>query len=106
MIELELSSQKAFENSIENGVTLVDFNAPWCAPCHAQEPILDQVEKAFKNKATFLKINIDHNQEIAVQLGIQSIPTLVFFKEGKEITRLIGTQDATSIDRVLTDIMT
>ncbi len=105
MPEIELSSLKDFENSIENGVTLVDFNAPWCAPCHAQEPILDEVQKAFEGKATFIKINIDHNREIAVKLGIQSIPTLIFFREGKEITRLIGIQDARDLDHVLTDII-
>ena len=105
MIETELSSQKDFESSIENGVTLVDFNATWCAPCRAQEPILDEVQKAFEGKATFIKINIDHNQKIAVKLGIQSIPTLVFFKEGKELARLIGIQDAEALDRVLTDIV-
>lgn len=105
MPEIELSSLKDFENSIENGVTLVDFNAPWCAPCHAQKPILDEVQKAFEGKATFVEINIDHNQEIAVQLGIQSIPTLIFFREGREITRLIGIQDAGALDRVLTDII-
>lgn len=105
MIETELSSQKDFENSIENGVTLVDFNAPWCAPCRAQEPILDEVQKTFEGKATFIKINIDHNQEIAVKLGIQSIPTLVFFKEGKELARLIGIQDNEALDRVLTNII-
>ena len=104
MIDLELPSRKAFESSIENGVTLVDFNAPWSAPCRAQEPILDEVQKAFKGKTTFLKINIDHNQEVALKLGIQSIPTLVFFKEGKEMARLIGIQDARAIDRVLEDI--
>ncbi len=105
MIETELSSQKDFENLIENGVSVVDFNAPWCAPCRAQEPILDEVQKAFEGKATFVKINIDHYQQIAVQLGIQSIPTLIFFKEGKEITRLIGIQDAMALNRVLSDII-
>jgi len=104
MSEIELSSLKDFENSIENGVTLVDFTAPWSAPCHAQEPILEEVQKAFEGKATFVKINIDHYQQIAVQLGVQSIPTLVLFKQGKELTRLIGIQDAMALNRVLSDI--
>lgn len=101
MSELEFSSQKDFEYAIENGITLVDFNAPWCAPCRAQEPILDEVQKTFEGKATVAKINIDKNQEIAIQLGIQSIPTLIVFKAGKEMTRLIGLQDAKTLDRVL-----
>lgn len=105
MYETELSSQKDFENSIGNGITLVDFNAPWCAPCRAQEPILDEVQKAFEGKAAFTKVNIDQNQKVAVKLGIQSIPTLIVFKKGEEMTRLIGLQDAETLHRVLTDII-
>ena len=101
MSETKSSRYKNFKRSIENGVTLVDFNAPWCAPCRAQEPILDEVQKAFEGKATFIKLNIDRNQEIGIQLGIQSIPTLVLFKNGKEVNRLIGLQDAGALDRAL-----
>ena len=105
MSEYVLSSKTDFERAIENGITLVDFNAPWCGPCRAQEPILDEIEKTFEGKATVAKIDIDQNQDVAVQLGIQSIPTLIAFKEGKEITRLIGLQDAGTIDRVLSDLL-
>jgi len=105
MSELEFSSQKDFENSIENGVTLVDFNAPWCAPCRAQEPILDEVQKTFEGQATVAKINIDKNQEVALQLGIQSIPTLIVFQEGAEITRFIGLQDARTLDQAIATLL-
>jgi thioredoxin 1 len=94
-----------FENTIENGVTLVDFNAPWCAPCRAQEPILDEVQKTFKDQATVAKIDIDKNQEIAMKLGIQSIPTLIVFKDGAEITRFVGLQDAGTLDRALSTVI-
>ena len=105
MSDLESLSQQDFENAIEKGVTLVDFNAPWCAPCRAQEPILDEVEKTYNGKAIFTKINIDKNHEIAMKLGIQSIPTLILFKEGAEIERLIGLQDAGTLAQVLSNVV-
>lgn len=105
MSEHVFSSKTDFERAIEKGITLVDFNAPWCGPCRAQEPILDEIERTFEGKATVAKIDIDQNQDVAVQLGIQSIPTLIAFKEGKEITRLIGLQDAGTIDRVLSELL-
>ncbi|MCG6908568.1 MAG: thioredoxin family protein [Deltaproteobacteria bacterium] len=106
MATLKLSSLEKFKTLVGHGITLVDFNAPWCAPCHAQEPVLDKIEKIFKGKATFTKINIDKNQKVAVQLGIQSIPTLVVYREGEEIARLIGLQDAPTLQRILADIVT
>lgn len=105
MSEQAISSKTDFERVIENGVTLVDFNAPWCGPCRAQEPILDEIEKAFEGKATVAKIDIDQNQDVAVQLGIQSIPTLIAFKAGKEVARLIGLQDAGTLDHILNDLV-
>jgi thioredoxin len=94
-------TQKKFEQSILHGVTLVDFDAPWCAPCRAQQPIIDTVKKRYLGKAAVKKINIDDNRDIALHLGIQSIPTIIIFKEGKEMNRFIGIQTAEMLNRVL-----
>lgn len=96
-----LESTDEFKKSIEKGVSLVDFNAPWCGPCRAQEPIIRQLSEQFKEKATIAQMNIDDNQETAIELGIQSIPTLALFKNGKEVQRFVGLQSSATLARAL-----
>lgn len=87
-------NQQQLKNTIQTGVTLVDFNAPWCAPCRAQKPIIDQLTTLYDGKASILEMNVDGNQESAMKLGITSIPTLIIYKNGVEIERFIGLQNA------------
>jgi thioredoxin 1 len=98
-----LATTEEFKQSIKNGVSLVDFNAPWCGPCRAQEPIIKQLSEQFTGKATIAEMNIDDNQETAVELGIQSIPTMAVFKNGKEIQRFVGLQSSNTLARALED---
>jgi thioredoxin 1 len=101
----KIINEEEFNNAIENGVSLIDFNAPWCAPCRAQGPIVQQLSEQFEERAVIAEMNIDENQQTAMKLGIQSIPTLAIFKNGKEIQRFIGlqSQDAlyAAIEKVL-----
>ena len=87
-----LQSKEEYESIIENGLTLMDFNAPWCAPCRTQEPILEQLSIQYEGKAIISAMNVDEHQDIAATLGIQSIPTLIIFKNNKEIQRFVGVQ--------------
>jgi thioredoxin len=88
----QLTSSEEFENIIKKGLALVDFNAPWCGPCRAQEPILQQLSTQFSSKVTIAEMNVDQNQSTAAKLGIQSIPTLMLFKNGLEVKRFVGLQ--------------
>jgi len=90
-----------FESAISNGVALVDFNAPWCAPCRAQRPIIEKLSEEFKGRAAVLEMNVDENQQTAMHLGIASIPTLIIFKNGKEVTRFVGLQNAESLSSAI-----
>jgi thioredoxin 1 len=101
----EILSQQDFDKFIGKGVTLLDFNAPWCAPCRAQEPILEKLAAEYKGKAAIAAMNIDKNNEIAGKLGIQSIPTLIVFKNGKEIQRLVGLQSKDILADILDKIL-
>ena len=81
-----------FENGIKNGIALVDFSAPWCVPCLAQKPIIDELAKRFGGRASFVEVNVDENRKSAVKLRIMSIPTIIIFKEGQEMQRFVGLQ--------------
>jgi thioredoxin 2 len=73
---------------------VVDFWAPWCGPCLQMAPAFEQAARAMPLKAQFLKVNTDDQQQLGAQYGIQSIPTLIVFKGGKEIDRVSGAMDA------------
>jgi thioredoxin 1 len=69
---------------------LVDFWAEWCGPCRIVGPIVEQLAQSLEGKVKMFKLNVDQNQEIAMKYNVQSIPSLVLFKNGKEIARTIG----------------
>jgi thioredoxin 1 len=88
-----------FQRRIKNGKKpiVVDLWAPWCAPCRAMQPAVEQVGKEFYRKVEVLKINADDSPEILSGLGVMSIPTLVAFSGGKEIMRRTGMQSADAL---------
>ena len=85
-------SDSSFAEEIKSGVTLVDFWAPWCAPCKMQIPILDQVAEKTGDKATIAKMNVEDCPAPASQFGVRAIPTLILFKDGEVIQQFVGVQ--------------
>ncbi len=79
-----------FDTTVAEGVTLVDFWAPWCGPCRMIAPIIEELAKDFDGRAKIAKVNTDEQQNIAVKYGIRSIPTLLIFKNGEVADQMVG----------------
>ncbi len=86
---IELNDEN-FKENIGSGVTLVDFWAPWCGPCMMQGPIVEELAGKVEGKARVAKVNVDESMQTAIQYRIQSIPTLMIFKDGEIANQLIG----------------
>ena len=95
----------SFDDAIETGVVLVDMWAPWCGPCQMQGPIIEQVAEAVGDKAKVAKLNVDEGQAVAVRLGVQSIPTLILFKDGDEVRRFVGVQNKAALVSTIEDAL-
>jgi thioredoxin 1 len=87
---IEHLTAQNFANKTKNGIVLVDFWADWCMPCKMMAPILNEVAEATEDKATVYKLNVDEQQQVAAKYGIRNIPTMILFKDGKEVERIIG----------------
>jgi len=89
------ASGNTFEEEVlkSNLPVFVDFWAEWCGPCKAIGPILEELAEEFYGKIKIVKINVDKDQQLASQFTVQAIPSLLIFKEGKEIDRMVGAAD-------------
>ncbi len=97
--------QNEFEELVLNqkGIVLVDFFADWCGPCKMLGPVLEQLSEE-KQEVTICKVNIDENEALAQEYQVQAIPNLIFFKDGKKITRKMGFQKKQDLLQILETI--
>ena len=93
----------SFETEVENsnGVVLVDFWATWCSPCKMIAPIVEQIASEHEGKITVGKLDVDANTQTAMKYGVMSIPTLILFKNGQPVERIVGYQPK---ERLMTKI--
>lgn len=83
-----------FQNEVLNkaGVTLVDFFAVWCGPCKMAAPVLDQLSVDMEGRAKIFKVDVDQSPELAQRYGISSVPTMILFKNGRAVEKIVGFQ--------------
>src|SRR6476659_4862102 len=86
------ATDQNFATEIGEGVVLVDFWAPWCGPCKMIAPVLEELDGEVEGKAKIVKIDVDDNQETAQKYGVMSIPTLILFKDGEAVDKVVGFQ--------------
>jgi len=84
---------------------LVDFWAPWCGPCKAVAPILEELQGEYAQRLTIAKLNVDENQAIPARYGIRSIPNMVIFKAGEEAGRIIGSRPKAELKKAIDEVI-
>lgn len=83
-------NEMIFDDFVKDGTAVVDFYADWCGPCKAAAPVLADVEKCYGNKIRMGKVNVDESRGLAIKFAVESIPTVVIFKNGTEAERIVG----------------
>ncbi|NLO83733.1 MAG: thioredoxin [Clostridiales bacterium] len=104
VIELTVDS---FDSEVLNSEqpVLVDFWAAWCGPCRMIAPIIDQLADEYEGKLKVGKVNVDEQGQLAAQYGVMSIPTLIFFKNGEAVERLVGVRPKPELDRIIQKVL-
>ncbi|EOA9189795.1 thioredoxin [Staphylococcus aureus] len=90
-----------FDSKVESGVQLVDFWATWCGPCKMIAPVLEELAADYEGKADILKLDVDENPSSAAKYEVMSIPTLIVFKDGQPVDKVVGFQPKENLAEVL-----
>ncbi len=96
-------SDSTFESEVVNSdvPVLVDFWAPWCGPCRAIAPLVEEISSSYEGKIKVGRMNVDENQSTTMKFGIRSIPTIIMFKGGEAVDQIIGAVPKGEIERVV-----
>ena len=92
-----------YDELIKEGIVVVDFFATWCGPCRMLGPIIEKLGNSMNN-VKFIKVDVDKHEELARRYGVMSIPTIIFFKDGKEVTKRIGFIPEEGIKEIISDL--
>lgn len=98
---MEIINEKNFQEKIASGVVLIDFFANWCGPCKMLAPVLEKLQEKYAGSVSMYKVDVDASNALAAQFGIQSIPTLIIFKDGQAVKMHVGFAAAPQIEALL-----
>ena len=99
-MEINHLSKDSFDAAVASGRAVVDFWAGWCGPCRMQAPILDQFAEAHQD-VSVCKVDVDAEPELAARFGVMSIPTLLYFHNGKLVNKTVGVQSLAQIESAM-----
>lgn len=90
MANIKEVNEDDFQEEVDKGLVLVDFWAPWCAPCRMVTPVLEEIQANLTDKLKIIKVNVDENPKVSTEFGVTSIPTIMIFQDGKMVERHVG----------------
>jgi thioredoxin 1 len=94
-----------FDQNISKGVVLVDFYADWCGPCRMLAPVVEELAQEMSGKVTVAKVDTDQSVNVAARFEVTSIPTLILFKEGQAIKRVVGLKDLEALRKLVSEAL-
>ncbi len=94
-------SDDTFQDGISDGVVLVDFYAEWCGPCRMLTPIVEELAQEMAGKLVVAKVDTDQSMEVAAKFEVTSIPTIILFKDGQMVERVVGLKDLDSLRKMV-----
>lgn len=99
--QLKYLNDDNFQSEIAKGVTLVDFYADWCGPCRMIAPIVEELATKMNGKAKIAKVDIESAQQVTANFGVTSIPTIIIFKDGEEVSRVVGLKNLETLENLV-----
>jgi len=94
-----------FESTVKEGVSLVDFWAPWCGPCRMIAPVIDTLASEFEGKANICKVNTEEQENLTLKYQVRSIPTILFMKDGEVVDQIIGATSKAALESKLNTLV-
>jgi thioredoxin 1 len=94
-----------FQSEVSKGVTLVDFYADWCGPCRMLTPVVEELAKEMSGKITVAKLDTDRSVATASEYEVTSIPTLIWFKSGQPVKRVVGLKDLDALRKITNEVL-
>lgn len=102
---IHIENEQQFNETISNGVTLVDFYASWCGPCRMLAPIIEELDKDYKGKISIAKLDVDECNDIAARFSVNAIPSILIFKDNELIKMNVGFSPKESLTEILNQIL-
>ncbi len=102
---LKLLDDDNFEAGVATGVVLVDFYADWCGPCRMLTPVVEELAQEMNGKITVAKVDTDRSVNVASKFEVTSIPTLILFKDGQVVKRVVGLKDLDALKKLVSEVL-